>query len=137
MTDEVIDMATITRPSRRSIHSSRPVPRQSIATNESKDLRQQYALSQHLLARLLGVSVRTISTLESGTAPTGQVRRNLTQVSRLCAALAEAMLPRFVGEWLDQPNEMLGGLKPVEAIERGQIDRVWQVAEGLRSGAGL
>ena len=25
-------------------------------------------------------------------------------------------------------------LKPVEAIKRGQIDLVWQVVEGLRSG---
>jgi len=36
-----------------------------------------------------------------------------------------------------QPNEMLGSLKPVEAIERGQIDLVWQVAEGLLTGAQL
>jgi len=31
----------------------------------------------------------------------------------------------------------LGGLKPVEAVERGQIDLVWQVVEGLRSGSPL
>jgi hypothetical protein len=43
----------------------------------------------------------------------------------------------YVGPWLDEPNEMLAGLKPVEAIERGRIDRVWQVVEGLRSGAQL
>jgi hypothetical protein len=55
----------------------------------------------------------------------------------MCDALAEAMQPTFVGQWLDQPNEMLGNLKPVEAIERGQIDLVWQVVEGLRSGSQL
>jgi hypothetical protein len=43
----------------------------------------------------------------------------------------------YVGRWLDEPNEMLGGLKPVEAVERGQIDLVWQVVEGLRSGSQL
>jgi len=32
---------------------------------------------------------------------------------------------------------MLGGLKPVEAIERGQLDLVWQVVEGLRFGLPL
>ena len=42
-----------------------------------------------------------------------------------------------VGQWLSEPNEMLGGLKPVEAIERGQLDLVWQVVEGLRSGSPL
>ena len=45
------------------------------------------------------------------------------------------MEPSFVGAWLDQPNEMLGALKPVEAIERGQVDLVWQVVEGLRRGS--
>ena len=65
------------------------------------------------------------------------MRRNFTQATRLCEALAEAMEPAFVGRWLDQPNEMLAGLKPVEAVERGQLDLVWQVVEGLRSGSPL
>jgi hypothetical protein len=86
---------------------------------------------------LLDVSLRTVSGLEAGTVAEGQLRRNLTQVSRLCGALARAMQPAYVGRWLDEPNEMLGGLKPVEAIERGKIDLVWQVVEGLRSGSGL
>jgi transcriptional regulator with XRE-family HTH domain len=100
-------------------------------------LRQRHGLSQALLARLLDVSLRTVSGAESGAAAPAQLRRNLTQVSRLCEALGEAMDPDFVGHWLDQPNEMLGGLKPVEAIERGQLDLVWQVVEGLRSGSSL
>ena len=59
------------------------------------------------------------------------------QVSRLCGALSEVMDSNYVGRWLDEPNEMLGDLKPVEAVERGQIDLVWQVVEGLRSGSQL
>jgi hypothetical protein len=53
------------------------------------------------------------------------MRRSVTQTLRLCDVLAEAMQPSFVGHWLDQPNQMLDNLKPVEAIERGQIDLVW------------
>ena len=45
------------------------------------------------------------------------------------------MVPSYVGQWLDNPNEMLGGLKPVEKIERGRIDHVWQVVDGLLSGS--
>ena len=104
---------------------------------EAGALRQRYALSQILLARLLDVSLRTASGLESGSVESSKVRRNLTQISRLCDALAGAMKPDYAGHWLNQPNEMLGGLKPVEAIERGQIDLVWQVVEGLRSGSQL
>ncbi|HTV48762.1 MAG TPA: helix-turn-helix transcriptional regulator [Phycisphaerae bacterium] len=99
-----------------------------------RTLRQQYGLSQGLLARLLDVSLRTVSGLESGSVATV---RNLIQVERLCSALAVAMKSSYVGHWLDKPNEMLGNLKPVEAVERGQIDLVWQVVEGLRSGSPL
>jgi hypothetical protein len=66
-----------------------------------------------------------------------QLRRNLTQVNCLSEALTEAMQPAYVGRWLDQPNDLLAGLKPLEAIERGQLDLVWQVVEGLRSGSPL
>jgi len=107
------------------------------AGGEVRGLRQRYGLSQALLGRLLDVSLRTVSGAESGAAAPAQLGRNLTQVTRLCEALAEAMEAAFVGHWLDQPNEMLAGLKPVEAIERGHIDLVWHVVEGLRSGSPL
>ncbi len=81
--------------------------------------------------------MRTASGIESGTVAPSQVGRNLTQVSRLGEALGEAMDAGHVGRWLSEPNEMLGGLKPVEAIERGHIDLVWQVIEGLRAGSPL
>lgn len=58
-------------------------------------------------------------------------------IQALRDALAEAMNAEFISVWLNQPNEMLGGLKPVEAIECGKLDLVWRVAEGLRSGSQL
>ena len=125
--------ATRRRPASRS--RTRPAPRSKLG--EVRTLREQYTLSQALLARLLDVSLRTVSAAEKTPAAPPQLRRNLTQTSRLCKALSEAMEPTFVGQWLDQPNDMLAGLKPVEAIERGQIELVWQVVEGLRSGSPL
>ena len=103
----------------------------------SRSLRQKYGISQSLLARLMNLSLRTVSGLESATAVPLQLQRNLIQVRRLCDALGETMEPSHVGHWLDEPNEMLADLKPVETIERGQIDRVWQVVDGLRSGSQL
>lgn len=129
-------MATATKHSRPHLKTRKPIPGQSTSV-EVRALRQQHGLSQGLLARLIDVSLRTVSGLESGSVAPAQLRRNLTQVNRLCGALSEAMESGYVGHWLDEPNEMLGGLKPVEAVERGQIDLVWQVVEGLRSGSPL
>ena len=119
-----------------SVRKHKPASRRS-SVNEVQSLRQRYRLSQNLLARLLDVSLRTVTGLESGEIDLKQFRRNLTQFTRLCDALAQAMDAAYIGHWLDEPNEMLTDLKPVEAIERGQIDLVWQVVEGLRSGSSL
>lgn len=129
------------RPIRAAVRSKRKPslahPRQRAAANQLRDLRRRYGLSQALLSRLLDISLRTLSGAESARAVPVGMRRSTTQAVRLCDALGKAMQPGFVGQWLDQPNEMLGNLKPVEAIERGQIDLVWQVVEGLRSGSPL
>ena len=131
-------MATATKTRARYKRGITPSGRhRKIAKNELRHLRHRHSVSQGLLARLLDVSLRTLSSAESSAAVPPQMRRSVTQAARLCDALDEAMQPAFVGRWLDQPNEMLGGLKPVEAIERGQIDLVWQVVEGLRSGSHL
>ena|SRR5690242_11590042 len=131
-------MATATKARARPSRKIAPARRHTEAPrNELRDLRRRYSLSQALLARMLDLSLRTLSGAESAATLPAQMRRSATQAARLCAALGEAMQPAFVGRWLDQPNELLGGLKPVEAIERGQIDLVWQIAEGLRSGSQL
>ena len=110
-------------------------PKKSVSAHPAAILRKKYAIPQSLFARLLDVSVRTASALEAGTTPTTRATRRLTELLRLCQALEEVGKPTYIGTWLQLPNEMLAGLKPVEAIERGHIDLVWQVVEGLRSGS--
>ena len=39
-----------------------------------------------------------------------------------------------VGAWMTTPSPGFGGLKPLEVIERGQIDRVWRAVYELSLG---
>jgi hypothetical protein len=39
-----------------------------------------------------------------------------------------------IGDWLETPNPAFERLKPLEVIERGEIDRVWQMIFLLESG---
>ena len=39
-----------------------------------------------------------------------------------------------VVSWLKQANDAFDGLKPIEVIERGEIDRIWSMIFQLRSG---
>src|SRR5438270_13525050 len=83
------DLMTTTTQHRRP--TPRTPRREAKASSEVGGLRRRFGLSQAFLARLLDVSLRTVSALENRAVPEAQVRRNLIQLKRLCAALAEAM----------------------------------------------
>jgi transcriptional regulator with XRE-family HTH domain len=97
-------------------------------------LREQFGLTRKLLARLTGLSERTLATWEAGGKlnPAGQ--RAIAAVERLLEALAEVVHKEAIAPWLDQPNEAFGGLKPVEVMERGEADRLWRMIYFLGSG---
>ena len=48
---------------------------------------------------------------------------------------AEVVRKKAIAAWLDTPNDGFNGLKPVEVIERGEIDRLWDMIYFLGSGA--
>ena len=72
--------------------------------------------------------------LESGQAPTENVQRRLTELRRVIQALSEVIQKEALGPWMTQPNEAFDGLKPIEVIERGEVDRIWQMIYYVRSG---
>ena len=53
---------------------------------------------------------------------------------KLLHALAEVITKDAIAEWLETSNQVFDGLKPLEVIERGEADRVWQMIYALRSG---
>src|SRR5690606_41656392 len=56
------------------------------------------------------------------------------EVARLYQALTELVEPVAIGPWFVTPNAAFGGLKPIEVIERGEIDRLWEMVYRLRAG---
>ena len=62
----------------------------------------------------------------------GRASRN--EIDRLTEALREIVDPASLSTWFDTPNDVFGGLKPIEVIERGDIHRLWEMVFRLRSG---
>jgi len=62
------------------------------------------------------------------------VDRN-AEIQQLTIALEEIIDPQMVVPWLTAPNDSFEGLKPLEVIEQGEIDRIWQMIYELRSGS--
>jgi DNA-binding transcriptional regulator YiaG len=117
---------TITRPTILNLKSSN--------VNAVTSLRTRLTLTQAQFARLLPVSVRSLATLESGATPTEPISRRFTELERLTAGLSEVIKKESLGKWIQTPNKAFDGLKPLEVIERGESDRLWEMIYFLRSG---
>jgi len=97
-------------------------------------LRKTLGLTRKLFSRLTGYSERAIAKWEGQEALADASRQRMREIQRLQQALASVMKPEFVGTWLQTPNDAFGGLKPIEVIERGEIDRLWRMIHELESG---
>ncbi len=97
-------------------------------------LRRTLGLTRKLFSRLTGYSERAIAKWEGQEALADASRQRMREIQRLQQALASVMKPEFVGTWLQTPNDAFGGLKPIEVIERGEIDRLWRMIHELESG---
>lgn len=51
---------------------------------------------------------------------------NCSDQKRLLNALSEALPGASLQTRLQQPNDAFDGLKPMEVIDRGQSDRLWE-----------
>jgi len=58
----------------------------------------------------------------------------MAEISRLQQALSGVLDAGFIGEWLKTPNPAFADLKPLEVIERGEVDRIWRMIYELESG---
>ena len=90
-------------------------------------------LNQADFARLLGFSTRWVATQEAAGGCMPEERR-IAEVERLYEALCQVVKPEALKGWLNRPNTAFEGLKPLEVVERGQIDRLWQMIFFLESG---
>jgi len=97
-------------------------------------LRDRLRMPRKTFGRLINLSERAIAELELSGRAVRKPPRAYLEVKRLCDALGEVVERDSLGDWFDAPNAGLDGLKPMEVIERGEIDRLWEMYYRLRSG---
>ncbi len=108
-------------------------PRQA-AVLKVAEVRTGLGLPRRVFARLSGYSERALAEWESGKPLSGSSRQRMIEMDRLRQALARVMKADFIGVWLQSPNDAFDGLKPLEVVERGEVDRLWQMIYLLESG---
>jgi DNA-binding transcriptional regulator YiaG len=99
-----------------------------------EDIRKSLGMNRQAFSRLTQFSERAIAKWEAGQPLSAPSRQRMLELNRLQQALSGVMKEEFVGPWLQAPNEAFGGLKPLEVIERGEIDRLWRMIYLLESG---
>lgn len=97
-------------------------------------VRDRLGLSRKTFSRLAGFSERAIADWESGKPVSEPGIRRVKELDRFRDRLAEVIASETIPSWLDTPNEAFDGLKPLEVIERGEIDRLWNMIFYLESG---
>ncbi len=124
-------MAGATKADKKQRIETKP-PRQ--AKGAVSPLRAEFGLTRKTLARMTGLSERTLATWEAGGTLNDAGQRVLVAAERLLRALAEVIRKEAIAEWLEQPNDGFGGFKPLEVLERGEADRLWRMIYFVGSG---
>lgn len=97
------------------------------------ELESRLSLEAADIALALGISTRSLHRWVSGEShPQRESRTNLARLLALSEHLEEAF--GEPEEWLNQDSRYLGGLKPIEALRAGRMDRVEDALEALDSG---
>jgi transcriptional regulator with XRE-family HTH domain len=97
-------------------------------------LRKELGLSRREFSRLTGYSERAVANWEGGRTPDAPALRRIKEIDRLRSRLSQVIKPAFIPEWLSTPNDGFDGLKPLEVMERGEVDRLWDMIFYLESG---
>lgn len=100
-----------------------------------RKLRQELGLNRKQFARLTAASERAVADWENDQPISPVNQKSLRESERLCRALAKVMKAEHIGEWLDTPNDAFAGLKPLDLVERGEVDRLWRMIFEVESGA--
>ena len=96
-----------------------------------RDVRKQWGVTRKIFSRMSGVSERTLASWEQeadSRPPSEAARRRIQELHRLRARVRDVLGLRGedITRWLETPRDDFGGLKPLELIERGEIDRIYE-----------
>jgi DNA-binding XRE family transcriptional regulator len=103
-------------------------------TNRIEALREKLGVTQKVIARILGVTERTIIDLEGGRPLSEGIGRRVTELDRLQRELSKVVRSRAIGGWLLDPNDAFDGDAPTDLIAKGKVDLLWRMIFELRAG---
>ena len=105
---------------------------------QPRALREAFRLSRERLARLIGVSAKTVERWEARpTRPArDEIRARMAQLREIADLGAAVYTREGLADFLDAPLAEWNGLTALQLIERGEADRVLAALAADYEGAG-
>jgi transcriptional regulator with XRE-family HTH domain len=99
-------------------------------------IRTRGGIRSREVAQLLDTTPQTVSRWRTGkVSPQPQGLQRLLTLEWLIGELAEFYTPDHARLWLFAPHRLLGGDRPADRIQRGQVDDVLSLIAQLSDGA--
>ncbi len=98
-----------------------------IGRTQKLELRASLGMPRNTFGKVVNVAERTIAEVEAGGDSVQKLKRPYNEVYKLCEALSEVVDPACLGQWFQTPNDSFDGLTPIEVIEQGDIDQLWNM----------
>ena len=98
-----------------------------------KRLCERYGLRREDLGRMTGFSLRALAEWSAGKLPSEPAKRRLHEIRRLLDSLSEVVKPEAIAPWLRERNPAFSNMTPIQVIEVGEINRLWQMVYHMSS----
>ena len=95
---------------------------------------KRYRLVRNDITRLTQYSPRAVAKWVAGGKPSAAAEKQLRELVRLFDALSDIMETAYICEWLKSGNPAFENSTPLQVIERGEADRIWNMIYRLQTG---
>ncbi len=98
-------------------------------------LREDYGLTQSIIAKATGASARSVRNWEQTSAIRPHNDERLRDLREVVLILRETLTARGVGQWLTARNRILRGQRPIDLLAEGNTKDVREAATAYVEGA--
>jgi transcriptional regulator with XRE-family HTH domain len=119
---------------RAGVNTAKSLDRAVEAGDVVRRLRD-YGLTQSAIARATGTTVRSVRNWEATSAIRAHNDERLRDLREIVLILRETLTEKGVGQWLRARNRTLGGRRPIELLEKGDVKAVRDAAKAYVEGA--
>jgi uncharacterized protein (DUF2384 family) len=101
-----------------------------------KQWRKQHGISRVQFSKMADISERKMATIEKAPRIPAKAKRPVNETVRLIRAIQELVgNDRALKEWLETPNPGFDQKTPLELIDHGESDVLWEMVYQVRQGA--